>query len=342
MAVRATLKDVAAAAGVSVTTASRSLSDQAAAYRISDATAASVKEAAQRLQFQPSRVARSLRFQKSGLVGIVVPDIANPFFSAIAAEITRAAEQAGRSVLIANSEEETRREIQLVSELQAREVEALVVCPVGVKFAHLSAVQQAETPLVLVDRTFPETEFLQVTSQHEAGAEKAIAMLTSQGHRRIGVLQGLRGTLPNEARLAGSRRALQRVNAELPEEFIHGDNFTEQSGYQSALALLQANDNLTALFAFSMPNAFGALRAALELGISVPNEVSLVAFDDSPYADLMHVPVSTVSQDVAALGKQAGQLMVKRLGGARSPRKTLHEIKVRAIERHSIKKVNLS
>lgn len=338
-AVRITLNDVASAAGVSVSTASRSLSGKAEAYRISEDTAEGVRAAAKRLGFRPSRVARSLRLQKTGLIGVVVPDVSNPFFSAIAREITLAAEAAGYSVLLADSQEETQREIKLMAELMAREVEAVVVCPVGVEMEHLKQAEQTGTAMVLVDRTFPESDFLQVTSSHQFGAVKAMRLLTSQGHRRIGVLQGLPGTLPNEARLDGVRDALMSIGESLNPEFVSGDNFTEESGYQSALHLLTSQPGLTALFAFSMPNAFGALRAAGEAGRTVPQDLSIVAFDDSPFADLMQVPISTVVQDVESLGRQAAELTLKRLQGGRRSRKRLYEVKVDVRSRKSIGKV---
>lgn len=337
-ATRVTLNDVATAAGVSVSTASRSLNGQAEAYRISEETATTVRAAAERLGFRPSRLARSLRLQKTGLIGIVVPDVSNPFFSAIAREVTLATEAAGYSVLLADSREETEREAKLLSELIAREVEAIVVCPVGVEQEHLKQAEQSGATMVLVDRTFPSSDFLQVTSKHEAGAQKAMRLLTAQGHRQIGVLQGLPGTLPNEARLCGVRDALERVGESLNPDFIRGDNFTAESGYASASQLLDEHPKLTALFAFSMPNAFGALRAATEAGRSVPDDLSIVAFDDSPFADLMQVPISTVAQDVESLGQRAAELILKQLQGGRASRKRLHEIGVDVRHRDSIGK----
>lgn len=333
---RITLTDVASAAGVSVSTASRSLNGQAEAYRISEQTAKNVCAAAERLGFRASRVARSLRSQKTGLIGVIVPDVSNSFFAAIAREVTLAAEAAGYNVLLADSQEETSREVQLLGELLARQVEGVVVCPVGLEEDHLQGAEAAGTSIVLADRAFPGSSLLQVTSKHEVGAVRATELLTAHGHRRIGVLQGLPGTLPNESRLQGARTALESVGAELPRRWIAGDNFTEESGYESARQLLNAHADLTAFFAMSMPIAFGALRAAAELGRDVPTDLSMVAFDDSPFADLLRVPITTVAQDVQQIGQRAAELILKRLKGGRAPRKRWHEIKVSVRQRDSI------
>lgn len=333
------LSDVAHAAGVSVTTASRALNGRAKAFRISEKTAANVRDVAAKLGFQPSQVARSLQSQRTGLVGVVVPDVANPFFAAIAREITLAAEAAEFSVLLADSQEDTNREIKLVQAFCNRQVEALVVCPVGIAFDHLHEVERSGRPLVLVDRTSPQQSFLQVTSGHRTGAQAVTQLLLDQGHRRIGIVQGLPGTLPNEARRRGVADALHAVGLSADSVPIAGDNFTEQSGYQAASQLLKERPQLTALIAFSAPNAFGALRAAQQVGRHVPDELSLVAFDDSPFADFMQVPVSTAAQNVAKLGQRAAELVLSVVQTGQPPAQRLHEIDVSIIQRSSIQEI---
>lgn len=336
-----TLKEVAGAAGVSVSVASRSLSGQAQTYRIHKDTEARVKLAAEKLGFRPSHVARSLQSQKTGLIGIVVPELTNPFFAYIARSITLAAEQLGLSVIVADSREETEHELRLVKQLEDRQVEALVVCPVGRSSTHLLEVQDRGTPMVLVDRTFPDEPVMQVTSAHHAGALKATQFLINMSHRVIGVLQGLPGTLPNQQRLDAYRHAVRAAGITCDETLIAGDNFSEQSGYQSARQLLEMRSDITALFAFSTPNAMGGMRAAMELGVSVPDDLSFIAFDDSPYANLMQVPLTTVCQDVETLGNKAASLVIAALSKTKSRwRKTYYEVPARLIRRNSVKKVS--
>jgi len=339
-AVVSTLKQVAQQAGVSVSVASRSLNGHAKAYRISDATVSRVKDAADKLGFRPSQTARSLRLKKTGLVGVVAPDLSNPFFASISQSIALSAEAGGYSVIVADSREKTEHEMRLLNQLEDRQVEALVVCPVGAQSSHLQQINERGTPVVLVDRTFPACNLLQVTSEHRAGAMQATRLLTDKGHRVIGVLQGLPGTFPNEQRLSGYADALQEIGVAFDPSLIVGDNFTEASGFESAKKLLAKRPDITALFAFSTPNAMGALRAAVAAGRQVPQDLSIVGFDDCPYADLMSVPLTTVCQDVDRIGQLAADLALQAVGSSKGgKRKTRHDVKTRVIIRNSISSV---
>ncbi|WP_166820481.1 LacI family DNA-binding transcriptional regulator [Thalassoroseus pseudoceratinae] len=332
-----TLSQVAQKAGVSVSVASRSLNGHAKAYRISDATVSRVKAAADQLGFRPSQTARSLRLQKTGLVGVVVPDLSNPFFASISRSIALSAETEGYSVIVADSREQTDHEIRMLHQLESRQVEALVVCPVGTESGHLQNISERGTPVVLADRTFPNCDLVQVTSDHHSGALKATRLLTAKGHRVIGVLQGLPGTLPNEQRLQGHMTALEEVGVAFDESLVVGDNFTETSGFDSTKTLLMDRPDVSAIFAFSTPNAMGALRAATELGRRVPDDLSIVGFDDCPFADLMNVPLTTVCQDVNRIGQLAADLALTAAAGSnRQKLKKRHSIKTRVIVRNSI------
>ncbi|MEM9586725.1 MAG: LacI family DNA-binding transcriptional regulator, partial [Planctomycetota bacterium] len=327
---------VAEAAGVSVSTASRALAGKAKAYRISDRTAANIQTVADSLGYRPSYLARSLRLRRSGLIGVVVPDVANPFFAAIAREITLLVEASGYSVLLADSRDDTAIEKRLAQQLADRQVEGLIVCPVGLEPEHLLAIQSSGIPLVLVDRVFPGHDLVTVTSRHRSGAEASAKLLMAKGHRTIGVLQGIPGTLPNEERLAGLRSVLADHGHALEPELIAGENFTEKSGYEAAKELLSTRSDITALFAISTPNALGGLRAARELGWSIPDRLSLVAFDDHPFGDFMAVPLTTVSQDVRALGTTAAEILMTHLETKSRPDQSEHLIDTSLTLRQSI------
>lgn len=339
MSAAATLKNVAANAGVSISVASRALSGQAKAYRISAATEKRVKAVADELGFRPSQTARSLRLKKSGLLGVVVPDLSNPFFASISRQVALATECHGYSVIVADSREDTAHEIRLLKQLEDRQVEALLVCPVGTEFAHLQTIRQRPIPLVIADRTFPKSDVVQVTSNHQAGAVQATQLLCDHGHQIIGVLQGLPGTLPNEERLRGHALALEANHIPNDPALVAGDNFTESSGYDSAYQLLSSRPDITALFAFSTPNAMGAMRAAIQLGRHVPEDLSIIAFDDSPFADLMAVPLTTVCQDVNGIGKLAAELILQSLNPNELALPPQHVVDVRVIHRDSVCKV---
>ncbi|MAX40295.1 LacI family DNA-binding transcriptional regulator [Gimesia sp.] len=334
-----TLKEVAEAAGVSVSTASRALSGKAEACRISSATEQSVREAAKKLQFSPSLLARSLRSQQTKLLGVVLPNVANPFFAAIAREITLAAEADGYSVLLTDSQENGETEARLVEQLQARQIEGLVVCPVGMDETHLCKLANQKLPLVLVDRGFDNRDLVTVTSDHQSGARIAMNELLDAGHRTIGILQGLPETLPNRERLSGVQDSLSAAGLDFDPMLIAGHHFDEASGYQAALRLLTTRPEITALFAFSNQNALGALRAAAEMGRAIPDDLSLIAFDDFPFAAYLAAPLTSVSQDVSQLGQVAAQLLLEQIRSSVPPEQKQYRIPVQLMRRSSIKNI---
>lgn len=334
-----TLKQVAEAAGVSVSTASRALAGKAEAFRISRKTERSVQAAAKRLQFQPSLLAKSLRSQRTKLLGVVLPNVANPFFAAIAREITLAAEENEFSVLLADSQENSETEVHLVEQLKARQIEGLVVCPVGIQNQHLANITKQNLPLVLVDRGFIHKDLVTVTSDHRQGASAATKLLIDQGHRQIGVLQGLPDTLPNTERLIGFREELRRSGIAFDQTLIEGNHFDEASGYHAAYKLLSDQPEITALFAFSNQNALGALRAAAELGRKIPDDLSLIAFDDHPFAAYLAAPLTSVCQDVSQLGHVAAQLLIEQIKTNTPPEQKQHRVPVQLINRSSIAKI---
>ncbi len=334
-----TLHDVARAANVSVSTASRALNGLGKKYRISEKTVLEVKKHADRLQFHPSQMARSLQSRRSGLIGVVVPDISNPFFAAIAKEVTLQAEAEGFSVLLADSCETTEVEVKLVAQLQSRRVEGLVVCPVGMDAEHLIQADAGGVPLVVVDRCFPDSALTSVMSDNLKGAALGMKQLLRSGHKVIGYLQGLPGTLPNETRLAAVGESLRAAGLSFDPSLVAGDNFTERSGYVSARSLLTSRPDLTSLFALSTPNAFGALRAVREMGRTVPDDLSLITFDHSPVVDLLKVPLSTISQDVVRLGQTAAQLILTQLRTGKKPRKRTHVVPVKLVSRQSVARI---
>jgi len=334
-----TLKEVAQAAGVSVSTASRVLSGQAAAYRIGEVTRAVVKQKAEALGFQANALARSLQSKRSGMLGLVVPDISNPFFAAIARQVTTAANQHGYSVLIADSCETSSVEQDSVKQLLARQTEGLIVCPVGNVSEHLQGVQKKKIPLVLVDRVFVAQGFTTVTSEHGLAAKQLTCALLEAGHRQIGILQGLPGTLPNTERVEGIQLAFREAGLQWNPPLLVGDDFTEKSGFDATVAILKAKPSTTALIALSAPQSLGAMRAIRQLSLSVPQDISLIAFDDHPFIDHLACPLTSASQDVGRLGETAARVLLEQLRSGKRPLQREYRIPIQVTNRKSIAEV---
>ncbi len=331
-----TLKAIAARLGVSVTTVSRSINGQGARYRISEKTQRAVQRLARRLDFTPNPIARGLRLKKTATIGLVIPDVSNPFFARIAHRIAVAARDHRHSVLLADSQEDTALEVEAIGLLMRRQVDGLILCPVGLSDAHLRPMARASIPFVLVDRHFPKLPLPVVTSDNIGGARGAMRHLLDAGHRRIGVLQGLPGTSTNRDRITGLRAAMAARRLPPDTAPMAGETFLEDSGFRAARRLLRARPRPTALFALGNLIALGALRAIADAGLRVPEDISLVAFDDHPYAPHLSAPITTVAQDVDALGRVAAEILFARIGGGRAAPIT-RTIPTRLVERRSVR-----
>jgi LacI family transcriptional regulator len=331
-----TLEQVAQAAGVSPSTASRALAGKARQCRISEKTERAILQAAHGLGFQASHVARSLRTQRTGLIGLLVPDASNPFFAAIARKATFFAERQGMSTLLADSHDSIEHEKDLLTHLLGRRVEGLIVCPIGDSSFHLRRLDRTGTNVVIVDRWFPDLGLTTVTSENENGARIATNTLIDKGHRLIGCLQGRPGTSANDERLKGFNEGLESHELMLDGSFVCGDDFSETSGYRSTCELLDRHPQLTALFALSNQNALGALRAFSERKLKVPHDVSLVTFDDAPFAEYLASPLTVVRQDIEAIGRTAAELLIEQIRTASRPQQLLHRVPVEFVMRESI------
>lgn len=331
-----TLERVAQAAGVSTSTASRALAGKARQCRISEKTEQAILAAARGLGFQPSHAARSLRTQRSGLIGLLIPDASNPFFAAIARQATIFAERHGLSTLLADSHDSMEHEKELLTHLLSRQIEGLIICPVGESSSHLQKLESRGVNVVVVDRWFSDIHYTTVTSENEQGAYTATTAILDKGHVVIGCLQGRHDTSSNNERLQGFRRAHAVKRLELDPSLIRGDDFSAASGYRSTCELLAAHPTISAIFALGNQNALGALRAVGERKLSIPHDISLVTFDDTPFAEYLASPLSVIRQNVEVIGHRAAELLIEQIRSGNRPELLLHRVPVEFIARSSI------
>jgi len=313
-----TLQCIAGRSGVSVTTISRVLSGQAERYRISKKTEAAVRKIAGEVNFVPNQLARGLRLRKTLKVGLVIPDVSNPFFAGIARQVTLGARKHEYSVVLCDSQDNIELELRSLALLQSQHVEGVVLCPVGQSGQHLAQFVGGKLPIVLVDRFFSDLLLPYVSSDNASGAKEATEFLLNNGHRRIAVLQGLAGTSPNECRISGYREALSKHKVPVDENLIVGDSFTEQSGYIETKLLLKNQPDVTALLALSNLNALGAIRALAEEKRNIPGDISIVSFDDPPYAAYLATPMTCIAQSSSEIGDVAFKLLFDQIQSTRS------------------------
>nr|WP_033257576.1 LacI family DNA-binding transcriptional regulator [Kitasatospora sp. SID7827] len=311
---RPTLHDVAGEAGVSAKTVSRVLNGDGP---VAAATRERVLAAVRRLGFRPNLMARSIRTGgPDSTVGLVLPDLGNPFFGALAGGVEEAVRGRGLTVLLGCSGWDGAREAEVVGAFLARRTSALLVVSAGGGEA-LAAAEAAGVPLVYLDRPGPGADC--VVSSNRAGAREGVAHLLAAGHRRVGFVGDLPAAMyTRRERLAGWREALAAAGLPAPDELVAGAR-TVAEAERAVLALLALPEPPTALFASNTNAATGALLA---LGRSGRRDVALLSFDDLPLGEVLDPPLSAVAQDPALLGATAARLALARLDGDATPPRT--------------------
>jgi LacI family transcriptional regulator len=312
-----TLQCIADRSGVSVTTISRVLSGQADRYRISKQTEAAVRKIAREVNFVPNQLARGLRLKKTLKVGLVIPDVSNPFFAGIARQVTLGARKHEYSVVLCDSQDNIDLELRSLALLQSQHVEGVVLCPVGQSGQHLAQFAGGKLPMVLVDRFFEDLPIPYVSSDNTNGAKHATELLLSNGHRQIACLQGLPNTSPNESRVRGYKEALAKHQVPFVQSLVVGDSFSEQSGYIETKLLLKNEPGVTAILALSNLNALGCIRALAEEKRNIPEDISIVSFDDPPYAAYLATPMTSIAQSYSEMGDVAVKLLFDQIQSTR-------------------------
>ncbi|MBW5424796.1 LacI family DNA-binding transcriptional regulator [Streptomyces sp. BG9H] len=317
-----TLRDVAERAGVSAMTASRVLRDDP---QVLPATRERVRAAAAALGYRPNEVARSLRLGRgTGLVGLVVTNLANPFYSRLALGVDSVLVQGGLKTVIGNTGQDPHAERELVADLVARRVDGIIAVPAGADQRHLAAAVAEGVPVVLASR--PPEGFAAdcVLVDDFGGAHAATARLLDRGHRRIGFLGSPPAVHTGTERLRGYAAALADAGLSADARLIRQGQTEPHEATRAATELLALPEPPTALFCSNNRNtigAFRAIRAHRARRAAGEAEVALAGFDDFELADALGLPLTLVAYDSDELGRAAGRLLASRLrtGGPPAP-----------------------
>lgn len=310
---RATLVSISKTLSLSPTTVSRALNGKAKQYRISAATVDRIQALAKELEFHPNHFARSLRTRRTSTIGVIVPDISNPFFASITQAITTSAYRSGYSTLLCDTQDSLSLEAESLKLIESRSADGLILCPVGSEGAHIAEYAKRNPATVLVDRNIKGLGVPFVGSDNFGGANDAVQFLIRKGHRRVLCLKGVAGTTPCEERLRGYLAAHNECKVPCDTRLLAGNGFGEQSGYMETKMQLSLNTGFTAVFAMSNMIAVGAIRALTETGLRIPEDVSLIAFDDSPFAPYLATPLTSVAQQNAEIANLAVRLLLQNI-----------------------------
>jgi len=312
-----TIKDVAREAGVSVGTASQALRDRPT---VREATRRRVQSVAKRLRYQPSALARGLVTRRTHTVGLLISDIANPFFIRAVRAVEDVAQENGYNVILCNTDEDPVKETQYLRVLMEKRVDGIILATTAGSLRMVRDVRWRRVPLVLFDRELPRVATDTVKVDGVLGGRLGTEHLLSLGHRRIAIIHGpvLRST--GAERLQGYLLALRAAGVRPDPELIREGNFKQDSGRELTGQLLDISPPPTALFCTNNLMTVGALQSLREQRVRIPEDLSLVGYDDMEWWTLTQPPLTTVGQPVYDLGREAMRLLLAQIGREKARR----------------------
>jgi LacI family transcriptional regulator len=316
--VATTLHEVAQRAGVSAMTVSRVVNGRG---RVDSETRQRVEEAIQALDYVPNRIARGLISQKTQTIGIIVPDIVNPFFAPVVRGAESAARKAGYRILLCNSEGDLRLEREYIEDLVAHRVEGLLLAPASDRSrSSILSLLRGGFPLVLIDRALPDADCDLIVSDNAQGARRLIEHLIAIGHREIAHVSDAEDTSTGRERLRGYREALEAAGIPFQPELVIRTTVDRIGGYRAAQEILARDPLPTAIFAVNNMTAVGTMEALRERSLSVPKDMGLVCFDDVEHLAVLSPILTVIDQPAETFGSLGVQLLLERMTGKANSR----------------------
>ncbi|HKU00844.1 MAG TPA: LacI family DNA-binding transcriptional regulator [Paraburkholderia sp.] len=308
----ATIKDVAAVAGVSFTTVSHVVNNS---RPVSADVRAKVEQAIRDLNYVPSAVARSLKARSTATIGLVVPNGTNPYFAELARGVEDGCAQKGYCVFFCNSDDDPVKQRNYLRVLQEKRIDGLIVASAGDDAVLAATLGETREPIVVVDRNIEGLNADLVQIDHERGAWLATRHLLELGHSRIACITGPVSTAVAAMRMHGFLRAMAERGVEIAPGAIVEADFSGMGGYRAAAQLFDTV-RPSAIFAGNDMMGIGALRAAAERGLRVPADCSIIGFDDIELGNFTWPALSTVGQPARTLGEMAALTLIERIGAA--------------------------
>ena len=306
------IKDIARAAGVSHSTVSRALSDSPL---VREETKKRIQQLAQEMGYSPNIAARSLVTKRTWMLGLVVTTIADPFVSEVVRGIEETALDQGYGVILCQSNAEAAREIAAVRALREQRVDAVIVSASRVGDLYLRVLEEIQAPIVLVNNEQSSSRVHHVLSDDVQGGRTATEYLLSLGHRRIGYISGPPEHKSSENRLRGYQEALKAAGVNPDAAWVGPGNGRLHGGEKGLQALLALSAPPTAVFCYNDVTAIGALRSARRRGLHVPEDLSLIGFDDIAFAAYTEPPLTTIAQQKYEMGRLVATMALELIAG---------------------------
>ena len=303
-----TIKDIARKAGVSYATVSRALNNHP---EVNEGTRKRILKIAAEIGYQPNAIARGLVCKQTNTIGLLIPDITNPFYAEVARGIEDAANEVGYTILLCNSNWNEEREERYLNVLIQKQVDGLIIAESSEK--HQSSLLETRLKSTVFISRINFANSTSVIIDNITGGRMAVEHLLNKGHQRIAFIGGLEDISANQERLKGYKNALEAHNISINQNYIRNSNFKRESGHYVMKEILKINPKPTAVFAANDLLALGAIQAIKEQGMSIPGDVAVVGFDDIEFASLPEIQLTTVAQPKYNMGKLALLTLVEQI-----------------------------
>jgi len=313
------IKDVAGRAGVSATTVSAYLNKSAP---VNKETAKKIEEAIKELRYKPNLIARSLRKRKTNTVGLIVGDILSHFYSVIAKSVEDTARKYDFSTILCNGDDDPQKELEYIKVLESSRVEGIILTPTCKNGDYIREIIESGIKIVFIDRLIDGIKCNEVVVDNESGSYKAVKHLIDQGYRRIGIVNGSLDITTGKERLNGYLRALREANLEENIDLIKIGDFKRDTGINLSIELLEGRNKPDAIFSTNLEITKGILTVIKQMGLKVPEDIGLVAFDDSDLTQLFSPPITVISQPVYEIGSTAMEMMINEIKSDKDVEKT--------------------
>ncbi len=310
---KSTIYDVAHKAGVSIATVSKVINQTG---RISDKTRKLVTAVMKEMGYEPSMIASAMTRKSTLTIGVLIPDLSNPFFASLARSIEDRGHHLGYNIMICSTDYDPDKELKYITLLKRKSVDGIILVSGFEQTKMIADLISQGMPTVVVAREIPSLEVDTVSIDNFLGGFQAAKHLLSLGHKKTAVIT--RDLWSNRERVRGFKQALQEEGIELEQDIKYATDSSLENGRELACQLLESPDRPTAIFACDDPLAIGAVVAAREFGLSVPDQLSVIGFDDTIWAKVCFPPLTTIAQPLYDIGSAGMDLLVQEIKGQKS------------------------
>ena len=313
------VKEIAKAAGVSTATVSRVLNGS---DKVRESTAKKVKKVVDEMNYRMNHVARRMKVKQTDslVIGLVITDIDNPFFSSIAKGVEEVASKNKLVTMICNTNENPEKERFFLNAMLSEKVSGVIIVPTTGNLDFFHELVEDDFPMVMVDRKLKGLRIDSVSLNNKKGAYEAVKRLIQNGHRRIGVVAGIKGLSNTQERLFGYREGLRESGIEEDKDLIFYGDYVESGGRKAIEKFMALKNPPTAVFSTNNLMTLGCIKEIYKQELTIPDDIAIIAFDDSVWSEALIPPLTTVKQPGFELGVNAAELLMKRLNNGDSNR----------------------